>query len=167
LTRPAGNTSPTALRAREDIERAVIECCNALKDLMAANIFPGDMLWKNFGVTRHGKVVFYDYDEIDYITDRVFRKVPQARCEEDEMSGEVWYTVGPKDVFPETFGPFLLGNPVVREVFMKHHANLLDAAFWQKNKDRILKGHMFDVFPYEQSKRFNPEPITSELPSSI
>ncbi|HEY8905680.1 MAG TPA: bifunctional isocitrate dehydrogenase kinase/phosphatase, partial [Rhodoferax sp.] len=161
------NTSPAALRARDDLERAVIEYGNALKDLMAANIFPGDMLWKNFGVTRHGKVVFYDYDEIEYITDCVFRKVPQARNEEDEMSGEVWYTVGPKDVFPETFSPFLLGNPVVREVFMKHHANLLDAAFWQKNKDRILKGHMFDVFPYAQSKRFNPEPISSELPGSI
>jgi isocitrate dehydrogenase kinase/phosphatase len=70
-------------------------------------------------------------------------------------------------VFPETFSPFLLGNPVVREVFMKHHDNLLDANFWQMNKDRILKGHMFDVFPYEQSKRFNPEPISSELPGSI
>ena len=110
------------LRAREQIERGVIEYGNAIKDLVAANIFPGDMLWKNFGITRHGKVVFYDYDEIEYITDCNFRRVPEARNEEDEMSGEVWYTVGPKDVFPETFGPFLLGNPEVREVFMRHHA---------------------------------------------
>ncbi|MBB1076482.1 bifunctional isocitrate dehydrogenase kinase/phosphatase [Rhodoferax sp. 4810] len=161
------NTSPGALRAREQLECGVIEYGNALKDLIAANIFPGDMLWKNFGITRHGKVVFYDYDEIEYITDCIFRKVPKARCEEDEMSGEVWYTVGPKDVFPETFGPFLLGNPAVREVFMKHHANLLDAAFWQKNKDRILQGHMFDVFPYAQNKRFRPESVSSELPESI
>lgn len=161
------NTSAKAQRAREQLEHGVIEYGNALKDLIAANIFPGDMLWKNFGVTRHGKVVFYDYDEIEYITDCVFRKVPKARNEEDEMSGEVWYTVGPKDVFPETFGPFLLGNPVVREVFMKHHADLLDAAFWQKNKDRILQGHLFDVFPYDQSKRFIPSIATSELPDSI
>jgi len=161
------NTSPTALRAREQLERGVIEYGNALKDLIAANIFPGDMLWKNFGITRHGKVVFYDYDEIEYITDCIFRKVPKARCEEDEMSGEVWYTVGPHDVFPETFGPFLLGNPAVRDVFMKHHANLLDAAFWQKNKDRIQQGHMFDVFPYDQSKRFRPESAPSDLPESI
>jgi len=149
------------------LERGVIEYGNALKDLIAANIFPGDMLWKNFGITRHGKVVFYDYDEIEYITDCIFRKVPAPRCEEDEMSGEVWYTVGPKDVFPETFGPFLLGNPAVREVFMKHHGNLLDPSFWQKNKDRILQGHMFDVFPYEQSKRFLLDRAKSELPDSI
>jgi isocitrate dehydrogenase kinase/phosphatase len=161
------NTSPAALRARDQLTRGVIEYGNALKDLIAANIFPGDMLWKNFGITRHGKVVFYDYDEIEYITDCNFRKVPTPRCEEDEMSGEVWYTVRPKDVFPETFGPFLLGNPVVREVFMAHHANLLDAAYWQKNKDRILAGHMFDVFPYDQSKRFHHEPVDSELPDSI
>ena len=144
-------------RAREQIDRGVIEYGNAIKDLVAANIFPGDMLWKNFGITRHGKVVFYDYDEIEYITDCNFRRVPTPRNEEDEMSGEVWYSVGPKDVFPETFGPFLLGNPAVRAVFMKHHADLLDAAFWQGHKERILAGHVFDVFPYERDKRFNPQ----------
>ena len=141
-------------KARQQIERGVIEYGNAIKDLVAANIFPGDMLWKNFGITRHGKVVFYDYDEIEYITDCKFRKVPQARNEEEEMSGEVWYTVGPKDVFPETFGPFLLGNPAVREIFMKHHADLLEASFWQAHKERILAGHVHDVFPYEREKRF-------------
>jgi isocitrate dehydrogenase kinase/phosphatase len=136
------------------MEHAVIEYGNAIKDLVRANIFPGDMLWKNFGVTRHGKVVFYDYDEIEYLTDCRFRKVPTPRTEEEEMSGEVWYHVGPHDVFPETFGPFLLGNPAIREVFMKHHADLLDVAFWQGHKERILAGHVHDVFPYEQHKRF-------------
>jgi isocitrate dehydrogenase kinase/phosphatase len=141
-------------KPRELMERAVIEYGNAIKDLVRANIFPGDMLWKNFGVTRHGKVVFYDYDEIEYITDCKFRKVPEPRNEEEEMSGEVWYSVGPKDVFPETFGPFLLGNDAVREVFMKHHADLLDAAFWQSHKERIQAGYVHDVFPYELEKRF-------------
>ncbi len=141
-------------RAQEQVERGVIEYGNAIKDLVAANIFPGDMLWKNFGITRHGKVVFYDYDEIEYITDCNFRRVPAPRNEEEEMSGEVWYSVGPKDVFPETFGPFLLGNDAVREVFMKHHSDLLDAAFWQAHKERIQAGHVHDVFPYERDKRF-------------
>ncbi len=142
----------------QQIEHAVTEYGNAIKDLVRANIFPGDMLWKNFGVTRHGKVVFYDYDEIEYLTDCNFRKVPTPRNEEEEMSGEVWYTVGPKDVFPETFGPFLLGNPAVREVFLKHHADLFDAAFWQGHKERILAGYVHDVFPYEAHKRFRLQP---------
>ena len=141
-------------KAKAQMERAVVEYGNAIKDLVAANIFPGDMLWKNFGITRHGKVVFYDYDEIEYITDCNFRKVPAPRNEEDEMSGEIWYHVGPRDVFPETFGPFLLGNPSVREVFMKHHADLLDASFWQGHKEKINQGHVHDVFPYEADKRF-------------
>ncbi len=140
--------------APEQVAHAVVEYGNAIKDLVAANIFPGDMLWKNFGVTRHGKVVFYDYDEIEYVSDCNFRRVPTPRNEEEEMSGEVWYSVGPKDVFPETFGPFLLGNPAVREVFMAHHADLLDAAFWQSHKERIRAGHVHDVFPYEPGKRF-------------
>ena len=152
----ATDTSPAAERAREQIERGVVEYGNAIKDLVAANIFPGDMLWKNFGITRHGKVVFYDYDEIEYITDCNFRRVPAPRNEEDEMSGEVWYSVGPRDVFPETFAPFLLGNPAVRKVFMQHHADLLDVAFWQGHKERIQSGYVFDVFPYDQDKRFHP-----------
>jgi isocitrate dehydrogenase kinase/phosphatase len=145
-------------RANQQLQRAVVEYGNAIKDLVAANIFPGDMLWKNFGITRHGKVVFYDYDEIEYITDCHFRRVPEPRTEEEEMSGEVWYSVGPKDVFPETFAPFLLGNPLVRQVFMEHHADLLDVDFWQSHQDRILAGHVFDVFPYEQDKRFRHRP---------
>jgi isocitrate dehydrogenase kinase/phosphatase len=158
-----GVSDTAASRAREQIERGVIEYGNAIKDLVAANIFPGDMLWKNFGITRHGKVVFYDYDEIEYITDCNFRRVPTPRNEEEEMSGEVWYSVGPKDVFPETFGPFLLGNPVVREVFMKHHADLLDASFWQAHKERIAQGHVYDVFPYEREKRFAPDATNTDL----
>ena len=138
----------------DQIGHAVVEYGNAIKDLVRANIFPGDMLWKNFGVTRHGKVVFYDYDEIEYLTDCFFRKVPEPRNEEEEMSGEVWYRVGPKDVFPETFAPFLLGNDGVRAVFMKHHADLLEASFWQGHKERIQAGYVHDVFPYEPAKRF-------------
>ena len=144
-----GDASPA------QIEHVVVEYGNAIKDLVAANIFPGDMLWKNFGVTRMGKVVFYDYDEIEYLTDCNFRRVPPARNEEDEMSGEPWYAVRPRDVFPETFGPFLLGNPAVRQVFMAHHADLLDAGYWQQQKDRILAGYVHDVFPYDPSRRFS------------
>lgn len=151
------------------LEHAVVEYGNAIKDLVAANIFPGDMLWKNFGVTRHGKVVFYDYDEIEYLTDCNFRKVPAPRNEEEEMSGEVWYKVGPRDIFPETFGPFLLGHPGVREVFMKHHGDLLEADFWQGHKQRILAGHVHDVFPYDAHKRFYAQPAQGEavLPEPV
>jgi isocitrate dehydrogenase kinase/phosphatase len=139
----------------EQIEAAVLEYGNAIKDLVRANIFPGDMLWKNFGVTRHGKVVFYDYDEIEYLTDCHFKKIPPPRCEEDETSGEVWWPVGAKDVFPETFAPFLLGNAEVRPAFMKHHADLLEVAFWKNHKERILAGYVHDVFPYSVDKRFS------------
>ena len=145
--------------ARQQIERCVIEYGNAIKDMVAANIFPGDMLWKNFGITRHGKVVFYDYDEIEYLTDCNFRRVPAPRNEEDELSGEIWYTVGPRDVFPETFGPFLLGSPQVRDVFMQHHADLPDPAFWQEHKERIQAGHCWMCFRTTRSAgSFTPLP---------
>jgi isocitrate dehydrogenase kinase/phosphatase len=147
----------------QQIERSVVEYGNAIKDLVAANIFPGDLLWKNFGVTRYGKVVFYDYDEIEYVTDCNFRRVPQPRHEEDEMSGDVWYSVGPHDVFPETFAPFLLGNDHVRKAFMHHHADLLDADFWRHHQARIQAGHVSDVFPYAQDKRFSAGPSADSV----
>jgi isocitrate dehydrogenase kinase/phosphatase len=145
--------APQDPHSQQQMARSVVEYGNAIKDLLAANIFPGDMLWKNFGVTRHGKVVFYDYDEIEYLTDCHFRTVPAPRNEDDELSGEIWYPVGPRDVFPETFAPFLLGNPAVREVFMQHHADLLTPAYWQSHKEKILAGHVHDVFPYDADKR--------------
>jgi isocitrate dehydrogenase kinase/phosphatase len=112
------------------------------------------MLYKNFGVTRGKRVVFYDYDEVAYVTDCVFRRVPEPRTPEDEMSSEPWYRVGPRDVFPEEFGTFLLGDARVREPFLKHHADLLDAAFWQTHQARIRDGLLDDVFPYPESLRF-------------
>ncbi|VWC33348.1 bifunctional isocitrate dehydrogenase kinase/phosphatase protein [Burkholderia aenigmatica] len=137
-----------------DIEHGVKEYGNAVKELMKANIFPGDMLYKNFGVTRHGRVVFYDYDEIEYLTDCNVRRVPAPRNEEDELSGEPWYTVGPHDIFPETYGPFLLGDPRVRDVFMKHHADFFDPALWQASKDKLIQGELPDFYPYDTALRF-------------
>ncbi|WP_313084802.1 bifunctional isocitrate dehydrogenase kinase/phosphatase [Pulveribacter sp.] len=163
----AGLEQPDARRA---LEHAVVEYGNAIKDLVAANIFPGDMLWKNFGITRNGKVVFYDYDEIEYLTDCHFRRVPPPRSEEDEVSGEVWWPVGPRDVFPETFGPFLLGNQAVREIFLRHHADLLDVQFWQSHQERIRAGHVYDVFPYDVQRRFQAGGAASSFlsqPSSV
>lgn len=138
-----------------DVEHGIREYGNAVKELMQANIFPGDMLYKNFGVTRHGRVVFYDYDEIEYLTDCNVRAVPPPRNEEDEMSGEPWYTVGPHDIFPETYNTFLLGDPRVRESFLKHHADFFDPALWQKHKDHILRGELPDFYPYDGSLRFS------------
>jgi isocitrate dehydrogenase kinase/phosphatase len=135
-------------------DAAVIDYGYAIKDLVKANIFPGDMLWKNFGVTRHDKVVFYDYDEIEYLTDCVFRRVPTAQNEEQEMSAEPWYPIGRYDVFPETFATFLLGNSEVKDVFMRHHSDLLSAAFWQLQQGLIRQGKVPSVYPYEQTQRF-------------
>lgn len=137
-----------------ELERCLIEYGQAIKDLAASNIFPGDMLYKNFGVSRQGRVVFYDYDEIEYMTTCNFREVPAARTEEDELSGEVWYPVGPHDVFPQEFTPFLLGDPRVRAVLMRHHPELFSPVFWQTLKARIEAGHVENVFPYPQAMRF-------------
>jgi isocitrate dehydrogenase kinase/phosphatase len=161
----------TAEKAKDELalEHGVIEYGNAIKELVAANIFPGDMLYKNFGVTRHGRVVFYDYDEIEYITDCNFRTIPEPRNEEEEMSAEPWYAVAKNDVFPEQFATFLLGNPQVRKAFLKHHADLLTRDFWQSRKERILAGVVEDVFPYPQSCRFHqyrqPLPTQGQEPS--
>jgi isocitrate dehydrogenase kinase/phosphatase len=147
-------TDAEATGDKEKLEHGVREYGNAIKDLVAANIFPGDMLYKNFGVTRQGRVVFYDYDEIEYITDCNFRNIPAPRNEEDEMASEPWYHVAKNDVFPEQFGVFLLGNPRVRECFMKYHADLLTADYWLQRKNRIQEGQVEDVFPYPQEIRF-------------
>ncbi|CAH0250785.1 Isocitrate dehydrogenase kinase/phosphatase [Massilia sp. Bi118] len=150
------------------LAHGVIEYGNAIRDLVAANIFPGDMLYKNFGLTRQGRVVFYDYDEIEYLSDCQFRDIPAARNEEDEMAAEPWYPIGKHDVFPEQFERFLLGNPNIRTIFMQHHAELLQRAWWQSHKERIQAGIVEDVFPYAQQIRFQQSnPAASPQPSFL
>ena len=126
---------------------------NAIKELSAANIFPGDLLYKNFGVTRLERVVFYDYDEIVYLTDCNFRKIPEPRNNQELMAAEPWYSVAKNDIFPEEFGRFLLGNDLVKKFFMKYHADLLDANYWIEKQENINKGIFEDVFPYPQKFR--------------
>mgnify|MGYP001813532194 FL=1 len=135
--------------------RAIRDFGQSIRDLVGANIFPGDMLKKNFGVTRNERVVFYDYDEICYITDCNFRRIPPARSYEDEISDTPWYSIGQNDVFPESFAPFFFTDAKDMALFKKDHADLLDAGWWNRMKDTILAGDLTDVFPYPLKRRFS------------
>ncbi len=112
-------------------EAAIIDYGNALRELAASDVFPGDLLLKNFGLTSHGRVIFYDYDEVSLVSDCVFRDLPQPRYEEEETSAEPWFHFGPRDVFPEQWLQFLSIPPALRDVFIRHHAELLTAAWWR------------------------------------
>lgn len=128
---------------------------NAIKQMAAANIFPGDMLLKNFGVTRHGRVIFYDYDEVSYLTECNFRHIPEAMYPEQELSGEPWYSVGPNDIFPEEFGPFLFADIKLRKLFYELHPELFDADYWKGVQQAIVDGRVIDVYPYRNKQRFS------------
>jgi isocitrate dehydrogenase kinase/phosphatase len=139
----------------EQVVDVMDEYGNAIKQLAAANIFPGDMLLKNFGVTRHGRVVFYDYDEIVPLTDCNFRTIPEPRNEAEELASQPWYTVGPNDIFPEEFRLFFSGNQRARKVFDSLHSDIYEAAFWQRLQERIRSGYIEDFFPYRRKLRFD------------
>jgi isocitrate dehydrogenase kinase/phosphatase len=124
-------------------EAAIIDYGNALRDLAASNVFPGDLLLKNFGVTNHRQVIFYDYDELCLVTDCVFRDLPQPRFEEEENSAEPWFHCGPRDVFPEQWLPFLSIPPTLQDVFLHHHADLLTAAWWRSQPRPVAPARAF------------------------
>lgn len=149
--------TPLNLYLEQASEAQVLEALEdyglAIKQLAAANIFPGDMLLKNFGVTRHGRVVFYDYDEISFLTEVNFRHIPPPRYPEDEMSGEPWYSIGPHDVFPEEFPPFLFADIGQRRLFSRLHGELYDADYWKGLQATIRDGKVIDVFPYRRKAR--------------
>ena len=126
----------------------------ALKDMIAANIFPGDMLLKNFGVTRHGRVIFYDYDEVQYLLDVNFRFIPKTDNYDDMLSNEPWYSVGPGDVFPEQITTYVTAQNDIRQMLIQSHPELMDAGYWQQKQQRIRDGIVEDVFPYPQQQRF-------------
>jgi isocitrate dehydrogenase kinase/phosphatase len=131
----------------------VIDYGNAIKDLAAADIFTGDMLLKNFGVTRNGRVICYDYDELCLLSECQFRRIPQPTSIDEEFSAEPWFHVGEQDVFPEEFQAFLVPPGRLRNAFLAAHSDLLDIGFWQGVQQRLSAGEVVDVFPYRREVR--------------
>ncbi len=146
----------TALQRNDEaaLFHAINEFGKAIKQLAAANVFAGDMLFKNFGVTRHGRVVFYDYDEILYLTDCHFREIPEPMYPEQELANEPWYSVGPNDIFPEEFSILTACNRKVRKLFNELHGDLLTVEYWKSVQKQVLEGEVVDVFPYRKVHRF-------------
>jgi isocitrate dehydrogenase kinase/phosphatase len=138
----------------ERLRSALRDYGNAIKELAGAGIFPGDMLLKNFGVTRHERIVFYDYDEIQPLTDVTFRRIPPPASYEDEIAAEPYWSIGPTDVFPEQFERYLVGDARAREMFYHYHRDLLDPAFWIRKQQQLRAGIQEDVFPYPEEVRF-------------
>ncbi len=138
----------------EKAAAAVVDYGNAITDLAAANIFPGDLFIKNFGVTRHGRVVFYDYDELSLLTDCNFRAMPESQSYEDEVAEGPWFSVGEHDIFPEEFRHFLWFPAPLRKVMEEEHGRLYTPEFWQELQQRTREGELLDFFPYPQGKRF-------------
>ncbi|MEM7764102.1 MAG: bifunctional isocitrate dehydrogenase kinase/phosphatase [Pseudomonadota bacterium] len=136
------------------VRKAAIDYGQAIRDLAMSNIFAGDLLLKNFGVTRHGRVIFYDYDELCLVTECNFRRLPEAEDEMDEMRQGAWFYVGPNDIFPEQFVRFLGFRQDAREAFVKHHKDLLDPDYWIRLKRKLQSGDMPEVVPY-QSKQWS------------
>jgi isocitrate dehydrogenase kinase/phosphatase len=132
---------------------AVVEYGQVLRDLAATNIFPGDMLLKNFGVTRHGRLIFYDYDELCLLTDCNFRTLPPPTSGEEETAGEPWFYVGERDIFPEEFRSFLGLRKDLKDVFLDHHEELLHVDFWHRMQDLHARGEVIDIYPYRSARR--------------
>jgi isocitrate dehydrogenase kinase/phosphatase len=137
---------------------AVLEYGRAIRDLAAANIFAGDLLLKNFGMTGRGRVVFYDYDEISLLTDVTFRRLPSARDEAEASAAEPWFHVGAHDVFPEEFLSFLFPPGRLRELFLELHAELLGPEWWIARQEEIRAGTQPEFVPYPDEVRFSAVP---------
>ena len=136
---------------RSAAENAILDYGQALRDLADTNIFPGDLLLKNFGVTRHGRVIFYDYDEVVLVTDCHFRELPEPRDDEELLSAESWYYVDERDVFPQEFISFLSLDKHLRELFTQVHGDLLQPEYWRDIRRRLLAGEVRLVVPYKRS----------------
>jgi len=154
-----------AQAAPEKRKKVINDYASAIRDLAGANIFPGDMMQKNFGVTRLERVVFYDYDEIDYMTECNFRRLPQTNDYFDDLSEQPVYSIQVHYFFPESFPAFFCPNPEQRAVFMRDNADLVGTEFWRETQASIREGRQGNVYPYPLKQRFShryggrPDPL--------
>jgi isocitrate dehydrogenase kinase/phosphatase len=137
----------------ETARLAVLDYGQVLRDLAATNIFPGDMLPKNFGVSRHGRLIFYDYDELSLLSECRFRYLPTPSEDWEEGAAEPAFHVGEKDIFPEEFRAFLGFRGALLQEFLKAHGALLDARFWNEMQERHRRGEVVDIYPYGTARR--------------
>jgi isocitrate dehydrogenase kinase/phosphatase len=137
----------------QEAMEAVLDYGQALRDLAATNIFPGDLLLKNFGLTRNRRVVFYDYDELCLLTECNVRYLPQPRGDEEEYAEDPWFYAGEHDIFPEEFGHFLELPGPLKQAFLEAHGDLLRVDFWYRMQKAHGEGRILDVFPYPSERR--------------
>ena len=135
---------------------AACDYAQSIKDLAASNIFAGDLLTKNFGLTRRGRVVFYDYDELVLLTDCNFRELPQSRSYEEEMAAEPWFSVRPNDIFPEEFLRFLSFPERAKEVLLERHGDLFRPEYWRGVQEQLRAGELPEILPYREERRLHP-----------
>ena len=147
--------------SEEAAAAAVLDYAQAVKDLARSNIFAGDLLPKNFGVTRSGRVIFYDYDELRLMTECRFRRLPPSRDDIMELNDEPWFNVDENDVFPEQFPRFMGLSKEHLALLEKHHADLFEPAWWQEIHARLKSGEALDVPPYSAEARLRPAPGTT------
>jgi len=119
--------------SQEEGIKASIDYGSAILQLAQANIFPGDMMTKNFGLTRQKRVIFYDYDEIEFLTEMNFRIKPKAETYEQIYAPEPWYSIAKNDVFPSEFKRWMIGRADIKEDFISYHKELFDADHWRTN----------------------------------
>lgn len=140
----------------EEGKRAVEDYGRAILQLAQANIFPGDMMTKNFGLTRQKRVIFYDYDEIEFLADMNFRTKPKAETYEQIYASEPWYEIKKNDVFPEDFRRWMIGRADLKPHFLEYHQDLFNPIYWTSLQDRIQNGELIHAFPYPDEIRFRP-----------
>jgi len=132
----------------EAARAAVIDYGQSIKDLARSNIFPGDLLLKNFGMSRSGRAIFYDYDELCFVTDCRFRALPEPRDDDEEMHSGAWFYVGENDIFPEQIPRFLGLNEELSAALLQAHGEIFSVGWWLDLQERIRAGDLADVPPY-------------------
>ena len=160
---------PLNLLFREcDRATAVAAACDyaqSIKDLAASNIFAGDLLTKNFGLSRRGRVVFYDYDELVLLTECNFRKLPESGSYEEETAAEPWFSVRPNDIFPEEFLRFLAFPEKAKAALLAQHGDLFHPGYWRRIQEQIRAGEPPEILPYAEARRLEVTALAPDRPS--
>ncbi len=139
--------------ATEEQTWAVIRSLgHCIRNNAATNIFNKDLDSRNYGIGRYGRVLLFDYDAVEKLTDVKIRT--NTEREPGEETVPEWFFEDGVIFLPEEMEYGMqLNNEWARRAFRAQNADLLTVDYWEGVQQKLLRGEVPGLRMYPRASK--------------